>query len=54
MLRHWQQDPDLAGVRDAAELEKLPEAERAEWKKLWEDVAALLKKCGESGASRRK
>jgi serine/threonine-protein kinase len=42
-LLHWQKDPDFAGVRDAA-LEKLPEAERLEWKKLWGAVAALLKK----------
>jgi serine/threonine-protein kinase len=44
MLRHWQTDSDLAGVRDDAALEKLPEAERLEWKKLWGAVAALLKK----------
>jgi serine/threonine-protein kinase len=43
MLRHWQKDPDLAGVRDAA-LAKLPEAERAEWQQLWGEVEALLKK----------
>jgi len=43
-LRHWQEDSDLAGVRDAVALEKLPESERAEWKKLWADVEELLKK----------
>jgi serine/threonine-protein kinase len=43
-LRHWQQDPDLAGVRDKAALAKLPEAERQEWAKLWGEVAALLAK----------
>ena len=43
-LRHWQTDPDLAGVRDKAALEKLPDAERADWEKLWSDVAELLKK----------
>jgi Tfp pilus assembly protein PilF len=42
-LPHWQQDADLAGVRDADALAKLPEAEQGEWKKLWEDVAAVLK-----------
>jgi tetratricopeptide (TPR) repeat protein len=42
-LRHWQKDPDLAGVRDPA-LERLPEAERAEWKELWGEVEALRKK----------
>ncbi len=43
-LQHWQEDSDLAGVRDAAALEKLPETERAEWKKLWAEVEELLKK----------
>jgi tetratricopeptide (TPR) repeat protein len=48
-LRHWQKDSDLAGVRQAAALAKLPEAERAEWQKLWDEVAALLKTYGEGG-----
>jgi hypothetical protein len=43
-LRHWQEDADLAGLRDAAALAKLPEAERAEWKKLWADAEETLKK----------
>jgi tetratricopeptide (TPR) repeat protein len=43
-LAHWQQDTDLTGVRDAAALEKLPVEERDAWRKLWEDVGALLKK----------
>ena len=30
-LRHWQNDADLAGVRDLKELAKLPEPERQEW-----------------------
>jgi serine/threonine-protein kinase len=42
-LRHWQKDSDLAGVREAAALAKLSEAERAAWRKLWGEVAALLK-----------
>jgi tetratricopeptide (TPR) repeat protein len=42
-LRHWQQDTDLAGIRDAAALAKLPAEERAACEKLWADVAALLK-----------
>jgi tetratricopeptide (TPR) repeat protein/tRNA A-37 threonylcarbamoyl transferase component Bud32 len=42
VLKHWQEDADLAGVRDKSALEKLPDAERAEWEKLWADVAALL------------
>jgi tetratricopeptide (TPR) repeat protein len=43
-LRHWREDSDLAGVRDAGALDQLPEAERAEWRKLWADVDALLQK----------
>jgi tetratricopeptide (TPR) repeat protein len=42
-LRHWQQDSDLVGIRDAAALAKLPGAERAVCEQLWADVAALLK-----------
>jgi tetratricopeptide (TPR) repeat protein len=48
-LRHWQVDSDVASLRDAAALEKLPEAERADCKKLWAEVAALLKKAVENG-----
>ncbi len=46
-LEHWMEDADLMGVRDAAALAKMPEVERAEWKKLWADVEALRKKAGE-------
>ena len=41
-LQHWKADADFAGVRDADGLAKLPEAERAEWRALWEEVDALL------------
>jgi hypothetical protein len=44
-LQHWQKDTDLAGLRDAAALANLPDAERADFRKLWADVAALHKKC---------
>jgi hypothetical protein len=43
-LAHWQQDTDLASVRDKAALDRLPEDERRQWRKLWEDVAAVLQK----------
>jgi Tfp pilus assembly protein PilF len=43
-LRWWQNDKDLAGVREPAALAKLPESERQLWQKLWADVAALLAK----------
>jgi hypothetical protein len=45
-MRHRQQDPDLAGVRGDA-LPKLPEAERQEWQKLWDDVEAQRKRAAE-------
>jgi hypothetical protein len=48
-LRHWQADPDLAGMRDAAALGGLPQAERADWQRLWADVRALLEKAGGKG-----
>jgi len=41
-LKHWQQDADLASVRDEAALAQLPEGEREGWKSLWAEVAALL------------
>ncbi|MGO9922041.1 MAG: protein kinase domain-containing protein, partial [Isosphaeraceae bacterium] len=41
-LKHWQQDADLASVRDEAALAKLPAEEREGWKSLWAKVDALL------------
>ncbi len=43
-LRTWQQEADLAGLRDAAALANLPDDEEAACRKLWTDVAGLLKK----------
>jgi tetratricopeptide (TPR) repeat protein len=40
-MQHWQQDKDLAGVRDTAALAKLPEAEYLEWQNLWREVEVL-------------
>ena len=40
-LDHWRQDRDLAGVRDPAALDRLPEPERADWQELWSEVEAL-------------
>jgi tetratricopeptide (TPR) repeat protein len=47
MLRHWKQDPNLAGVRGAAALAALHEAERADWEALWAGVERLLARAGE-------
>ena len=43
-LAPWRDDPDLAGLRDAETLERLPPSERQEWRALWQDVAALLRR----------
>jgi hypothetical protein len=43
-MQHWQQDADLAGVRDKEGLGKLPMDERADWVKLWAEVDALLRR----------
>jgi serine/threonine-protein kinase len=42
-LGHWQQDTDLASVRDGPALAALPDDERRQWRQFWDDVAALLK-----------
>jgi serine/threonine protein kinase/Flp pilus assembly protein TadD len=49
-MRHWQQDEDFAGVRGDASA-KLPEAERKEWQKLWQDVEALGRRAAGSEKS---
>jgi serine/threonine-protein kinase len=46
-MLHWRQDSDFAGVRDKEMLDRLPEAERAAWQKLWADVDALLRRVTE-------
>jgi serine/threonine-protein kinase len=43
-LAHWKGDPDLAPVREAKALEKLPAAERDAWRKLWADLDVVLGK----------
>jgi tetratricopeptide (TPR) repeat protein/tRNA A-37 threonylcarbamoyl transferase component Bud32 len=40
----WLRRPEFASIRDPAGLAKLPAEERAAFKKLWDDVAALLKR----------
>ena len=41
-LAHWKRDRDLAGIREPAELAKLPEAERTAWQALWAEVEDRL------------
>jgi serine/threonine-protein kinase len=42
-MQHWLQDTDFAGVRGSEALAKLPEVERKDWHKLWQEVEALRK-----------
>src|SRR5262249_893968 len=43
-LRHWQKDPDLAGIRDQGGLAELPADEQKLLTRLWADVATLLQR----------
>jgi hypothetical protein len=45
-LRHWKVDANLAGVRDADALVKLPGDERKEGQDLWADVDRLRERAG--------
>jgi serine/threonine-protein kinase len=42
VMRRWQQDPDLAAVRDPDALAQLPEGERKACEALWAEVQALV------------
>ncbi|MSR55527.1 MAG: hypothetical protein EXS09_19920 [Gemmataceae bacterium] len=46
-MLHWQQDRDLAGLRDVTNLAKLSPEEQKTFTQLWSDVAAVLKKAEE-------
>jgi serine/threonine-protein kinase len=41
-LRHWQQDPDLAGLRDPSALASLPTSDQKACEAVWSDVTAVL------------
>jgi tetratricopeptide (TPR) repeat protein len=43
VLRHWKVDTDLAGLRDPAAVDSLPEPDRMACRALWAEVDALLK-----------
>jgi hypothetical protein len=42
-MSHWQQDRDLAPMRDKDHLDRLPEDECTDWRTFWSDVATLRK-----------
>jgi serine/threonine-protein kinase len=46
MLTLWQDEPDLAGLREPAGLERLAEDERKGCLALWAEVGAVLARCG--------
>jgi hypothetical protein len=50
-LKHWQEDSDLAGVRDADALAKLPDGERATWEALWAEVDLRLRRVQDQPAT---
>jgi hypothetical protein len=41
-MRQWRQDANLASVRDPEALAQLPDDERQDWRRLWDDVYQLL------------
>jgi Flp pilus assembly protein TadD len=41
-LTQWKADPNLASVRDPAQLAAMPSVDRTAWESLWADVDALL------------
>jgi tetratricopeptide (TPR) repeat protein len=43
-LGNWQRDKDLASLRDADAIAKLPPDEQKAWRALWEEVDKLLKR----------
>ena len=47
-MQDWLQDTDFTGVRGPAALDRLPEAERGDWQKLWEEVEALRQRAAKA------
>jgi hypothetical protein len=46
----WLGDGDFASVRGELALAKLPQAERAEWQRLWQEVEALRQRAASAPA----
>jgi hypothetical protein len=49
-MQHCLQDADFTGVRGPKSLAQLPEAERKEWQKLWQEVEALRQRAAGKSA----
>ena len=45
-LRRWQQELDLASLREVQALKSLPEAEVSSWQKFWVEVEAACQRTG--------
>src|SRR5262249_52506740 len=45
-LANWQKEAAFTGGRDPDARARLPDAERAAWEKLWQDVEALRQRAG--------
>ena len=43
-MQHWLADTDFTGVRVAEAIARLPEKERGDWQKLWEEVEAMKRR----------
>ena len=41
IFKHWKEDTDLTGIRDALALAKLPEEEQKAWRALWTEVQSI-------------
>ena len=52
-LSPWRDEPDLAGLRDADALDRLPPAERQECRALWREVAGRAPSCRNDPVSPR-
>ena len=48
MLTLWQDEPDLAGLREPARLKMLAEDERKDCLALWAEVGAVIARCGDA------
>jgi hypothetical protein len=47
-MQYWQEEEDLECVRKAEALAKLPEAERQQWQKFWQEVEALQQRAAQA------
>jgi len=54
VLQRWLAERDFSSVRGPKALAKLPEAERHEWQKLWDDTVEMLKRAqGKTGSEKK-